>query len=616
MPAIITATGLGMAFDAHPLFEDLTIAIEQGSRVGLIGPNGAGKSTLLAILAGQLIPDAGDLALTQGVRLVYLPQQDRFAPGVDAASTLEAAMAEAHPQREDHQHQVQASILLDQAGFGRPGNPSSTQAVDTLSGGWRKRVAILRALAAEPDLLLMDEPTNHLDLEGIWWLEDILAQARFTYVVVSHDRFFLERICGRIVEINRIYPGGCFSAQGGYSSFLEKRAERVANQHRQQASLENRVRQEIEWLRRNPAAQTKKSKARIDLAHRKIGDLADLRYRNAQDRRADLAFSATGRRANELVAVDNVAKSRGGRALFSDVELVLAPGTRLGVHGLNGSGKTTFLQVLAGTLAPDRGSVHHINGLRVVVFDQRRERLDPALPLKRALCPDGKTVVARGRAMAVQAWAKRFLFSAAQLDLPVGKLSGGEQARVLLAGLMREEADLLILDEPTNDLDIPSLEVLEESLLEFPGALVLVTHDRYLLDRVCTTMLALDGRGGAWRLADCAQWEDLAQRLQLGGDALASKANEARSAPAATAGSPKKAAQGPPLTIKERRELGGMSAAIEKAEARLNALSARAIDPATAADPVLLTRSCAELAEAQEAVDRLYARWQELEARA
>ncbi len=429
MPAIITATGLGMAFDAHPLFEDLTIAIEEGSHVGLIGPNGAGKSTLLAILAGQLVPDSGELALMQGTRLVYLPQQDRFAAGEDADTVLAAAMAEAHPQREEHQNQVQASILLDQAGFGRPGNPASTQAVDTLSGGWRKRVAILRALAAEPDLLLIDEPTNHLDLEGIWWLEGILLDARFTYVVVSHDRFFLERVCGRVVEINRLYPGGCFSAQGGYSTFLEKRAERVANQQRQQASLENKVRQEIEWLRRNPAAQTIKSKARIDVAHQMIGNLADLRYRNAQDRRADLAFSGTGRRANELVSIENVAKARGGRPLFAEVELILAPGTRLGVHGLNGSGKTTFLQVLAGTLAPDSGRVHHINGLRILVYDQRRERLDPALPLKRALCPDGKTVVARGRAMAVQAWAKRFLFSPAQLDLPVGKLSGGEQAR-------------------------------------------------------------------------------------------------------------------------------------------------------------------------------------------
>jgi ATP-binding cassette subfamily F protein uup len=611
MGTVLSGQDLQLAYGVHPLFEGLTVAIEEGTRVGLIGPNGAGKSSLLKILAGTLEPDSGERAVAQDLRMVYLPQLDAFAEDQDAEHILREAVNASHPHWEEHQREVQATILLDQAGFGRAGNPASTQKVGTLSGGWRKRLAILRALVQEPELLLMDEPTNHLDLEGIWWLEGILAEARFTYVVVSHDRFFLERVCDRVIEINRLYKGGCFSSLGGYSAFLEKRAEHVANQQRQKASLDNRVRQEIEWLRRNPAAQTKKSKARIDRAGQLIQDLEGLKYRTSQVQRVDLAFTGTGRRANELVTLDGVAKAMGGKPLFADVELILNPGTRLGVLGLNGSGKSTFLKVLARQLEPDKGTVRHISGLRVVVFDQKRERLDPKLPLRKALCPSGDVVVYQGRGIAPAAWAKRFLFSPGQLDLAVGSLSGGEQARVLLADLVRREADLLILDEPTNDLDIPSLEVLEASLLEFKGAVVLVTHDRYLLDRVSTTLLALDGVGNAYRVADCAQWEQLAERLQAGtqpapppASATATRSSVA-AAPAASS-----------LSTKERRELEKMSAAVERAEAALAKASERAAEPAVQANAEALQRACVDFEEAQTTLDRLYARWEELEKRA
>jgi ATP-binding cassette subfamily F protein uup len=603
---LISCRDLAKSFDARPLFEGLTIGIEQGARVGVIGPNGSGKSTLLRILAGLDEADAGERALAQGTRLVYLPQRDEFAEGATPETVLAAALESSHPHQDEHQRALAAATVLREAGFGAQGAPPADQDAATLSGGWRKRLAIARALAQEPDLLLMDEPTNHLDLEGIWWLERLLAQAAFTYVAVSHDRFFLERVCRRVVEINRLYPGGCFASDGGYSAFLEKRVEFVANQRRQQDALDNKVRREIEWLRANPAAQTKKSKARLDQAAGLIGDLAELKYRNAQVRRVDLEFTATGRTANELVTVEGAAKSVGGRRLFAEVDLALAPGTRLGVLGLNGSGKTTFLKVLTKALEPDAGRVKHARELKVVVFDQRRERLDPRQPLRRALCPTGDTVVYRGRGIHVAAWAKRFLFAPAQLDLEVGKLSGGEQARVLLADLMRREADLLVLDEPTNDLDIPSLEVLEESLLDFPGVVVLVTHDRYLLDRVSTTMLALDGHGGSWRVADCGQWEDLAERLQAAEQPPADPPAAPKPARAAATG----------LTTKERRELERISEKIQSAETRVSELEGRTADPAVAADADALHRVCADLAQAQQEVQRLYARWEELEGKA
>nr|MBA3687100.1 ABC-F family ATP-binding cassette domain-containing protein [Planctomycetota bacterium] len=440
MPVILSCRELAKSYGTHSLFEDLSLGIEEGSRVGLIGPNGSGKSTLLRIFAGSEQPDEGERAVASGTRMVYLPQRDEFAQA-EPEAVIVAALVESHPQWEDHQRDTHARAMLGRAGFGEGDGPAIDQTVDTLSGGWRKRLAITRALAQEPDLLLMDEPTNHLDLEGIWWLEALLSDARFTYVVVSHDRFFLERACDRVIELNRMYPGGHFAASGGYSTFLEKRAEFAANQKSRQESLDNRARREIEWLRSNPAAQMKKSRARIKDAGSLLSDLSALKSRNsAQDRRVDIDFSGTGRRTNDLVVVDGVGKKLGDRALFSGVEMTLSPGTRLGLLGLNGSGKTTFLKVLAGQLPPDVGRIKHATGLKVVIFDQKREQLDQKQTLRLALCPTGQTVVYRGRGIHIASWAKRFLFDPQQLDLEVGKLSGGEQARVLIANLVRRDA--------------------------------------------------------------------------------------------------------------------------------------------------------------------------------
>jgi ATP-binding cassette subfamily F protein uup len=605
MPVLLSCRGLCKAYDAHPLFEDLALGIDVDSRTGIIGPNGSGKSTLMRIFAGLETPDSGEVALASGTRLVYLPQQDEFAAAATPQAVLEAVYLEVRPHEDEHERQNRAAVTLGKAGFGQPGNPRREQPVGELSGGWRKRLAILRALAHEPDLLLADEPTNHLDLEGIWWLERLFADARFTVAVVSHDRFFLERVCSRVIELSRLYPGGVFASEGGYATFLEKRAELIANQRKQQDVLDNQVRREVEWLRRNPAAQTCKSKARVDRA----GDLQDrlgqLKWRNGQTRRVDIDFTASGRRTNDLVVVDGVAKQLGGKPLFAEVELTLSPGQRLGVMGLNGSGKTTFLKVLSGKLPPDTGRVKLATNLKVVYFDQKREALDPRQTLHKALCHSGNTVFYRGRTMHIAAWAKRFLFSPQQLELEVGKLSGGEQARVLIANLMRQEADLLILDEPTNDLDIPSLEVLEQSLLDFPGAVLLVTHDRWLLERVSTSLLALDGAGGAYQVADCAQWEDLAGRIA-----------NAREPP------PVERVKAPPvkptsnLSKPERRELERMEDKIHQAEAAVTAAEATVADPAVTADPARLEKACAELAEAQRKVEKLYERWAELEKRA
>jgi ATP-binding cassette subfamily F protein uup len=426
--------------------------------------------------------------------------------------------------------------------------------------------------------------------------------------VVSHDRYFLENVTARMLELSRAYAGGLLEAEGNYSAFLEKRDEVLRSEAAYQESLANIVHREVEWLRRKARARTTKAQARVKEAHRKIDELSEARSRNVESRAsAGIELGASGRRTRRLLAARGLGKELGGKTIVRDLDLVLTPGTRLGLLGPNGSGKTTLLKMLAGTLAPDTGEIDRADNLKVVVFEQDRDTLDPALSLKRALAPEGDAVVYQGRQVHVAGWAKRFLFRAEQLETPVGRLSGGEKARILIARLMLQTADLLILDEPTNDLDIPTLEVLEENLAEFAGALVLVTHDRFLLDRVSTSILALgrpDGRAGLF--ADYTQWEtDRAAVL-----------SSTRSAPAKNAASPARpAGRDKGLSYREKREWEQMEAAILVAEERLASAERAAADPAIASDAAVLHERYTELEATRAEVDRLYARWAELEAK-
>ena len=499
MTVLLSSQALSKAYGPRPLFHDVSMDLRAGERVGLIGPNGAGKSTLLKVLAGLETPDQGTVALRRTARLGYLPQEDVFELDRTVAEIMAEALA--GDQAEEREQATRIAISLTKAGF-----PGGDQKAGTLSGGWRKRLAVARQLVRDPDLLLLDEPTNHLDLEGILWLEELLQGASFAYVVVSHDRYFLENVTNQVMELDRVYPEGYLRTPGTYSEFLTRREEFLAGQARQEEALANKVRREVEWLRRGAKARTGKSSARIEEAGRLAVDLKALQARNAPAGAVDIDFVSTGRKSTKLLVAEELAKTLGGRPLFAGLSLTLTPGTKLGLLGPNGSGKSTLLRVLAGQAPPDAGTVVPAEGLRVVTFEQDRRQLERSAPLRRALAPNADVVLYRGRSYHITAWAKRFLFRLEQLDLPVGDLSGGEQARILIARLMLHPADLLLLDEPTNDLDIASLEVLEEGLEDFPGALVLVTHDRSLLDRLCTDILGLDGEGGARLFADFTQW--------------------------------------------------------------------------------------------------------------
>ena len=598
MPPIINAQNITKSFGAKPLFENICFTISEANRIGLIGPNGSGKSTLLRILAGMEQPDSGQLAVRKRLQLSYVEQDSRFVGGANIRTVVEGAMRRSFtPESESDTHFAET--------LGRAGFEDLDVEAASLSGGWQKRLAIVEALVQAPDVLLLDEPTNHLDLAGIGWLEDLLRQAKFACLVVSHDRYFLENVATDMAELNRVYPEGLLRVQGNYSTFLEKKEEFLHAQSKRQEALENLVHSEIEWLRRGAKARTRKSKARIDKAGELMSELANLNART-RSATAQIDFSSTDRKTKRLIELQNVKCEIGDRTLFEGLNFIVSAGMRVGVVGPNGSGKTTLLRMLRGEVAPAQGEIRRADRLRTVSFDQSRQ-LDMNLTLRRALAPEGDSVIYQERVVHVASWAAKFLFTGEQLDQPVERLSGGERARVLVAQLMLQPADVLLLDEPTNDLDIPTLEILEESLVEFRSSIVLVTHDRYLLDRVSNVVLGFDGQGGAESFADYAQWEIWqAQSKRVVETDVVSTRPVPGLADSATPVRRK-------LSYTEAREYASIEQRITDAEQKLQSKRAALEDPAIASDGPRLVTAQAEMEAAQKHLDELYARWAELE---
>ena len=591
MPPLLSCRNLGKTFGAQTLFSDISISFAAGERVGLIGPNGSGKSTLLKILAGREDVDHGEIFQRKHLKIVCLEQEDVFARG---RSVEDAVVAGLGDQGDEAGRLNQARRVLSQAGFVDPAQP-----VAELSGGWLKKLAIARALARQPDLLLLDEPTNHLDINGILWLENILRAAPFAFVLVSHDRTFLDNTSNRIIELNRCYPQGFFSVSGNYRRFLEQRRLFLEQQENLETTLANKVRREVEWLRRGPKARATKARYRIDRAWQLQDDLALVRDRNRARQQMAVNFVNTGRKTKKLLVAKKISKKMGDRELFSDLSLELGPGTSLGLVGGNGCGKSTLMHIINGDLMPDSGTIDRAHDLRVVLFDQQRQQLDKNQTLRRALAPDGDSINYQGRTLHVVSWAKRFLFQPDQLDMPVSHLSGGEQARILIANLICRPADILLLDEPTNDLDISAIEVLEDSLLDFPGAIVLVSHDRAFLDNITGGIIGFSGQGTAEHFADYSQWL---------------RAGQPQNKPRKKKKKTKEKTAGPKkLTFKEKLELDKMEENIQAIEEELELCKARIAAPEVMNNPPELARWCERLRQGQEKSDHLYERWEELE---
>jgi ATP-binding cassette subfamily F protein uup len=599
---LLSAQDLGHAFGARALFEGVTFTLSDGDRVGLIGPNGAGKSTLLRILAGELGPDRGGVAARGGLRVAYLPQVPEFAPGATVRETVREGLGTAAHGWEE---EARVDELVAKLGLAGP-EAGADQSVERLSGGWRKRVALARALVTAPDLLLLDEPTNHLDVESILWLERFLAQARFATVTVTHDRLFLQRVANRVLELDRRNAGGLLDVAGDYATYLDRKAEVMAAQERREDTLRNTLRRETEWLRRGPAARTTKQEARIQRAGALADEVAELETRN-RSRSVDLDFQATGRKTRRLIEARGIGVRYGDRAVFDGLDVLVGPGTRLGLLGPNGCGKSTLLRVLTGAQAPTTGEVKRADGLEIAFFEQDRAALDPALTLADTVCPDGDYVQFRGARVHRAGYLERFLFRSEQLQQPVGRLSGGEQSRLLVAQLMLRPASILVLDEPTNDLDFPTLAILEEALTSFDGAVLLVTHDRYFLDQVATQIMAFhtkpgeEGRTTVFTGLD--QWESWFATQKP------SPSTSPSSSPSSSSSGTKKK-----LSYQLQREWDQIESQITAADATVASLESQLSDPTVASDHARLIELDAALTAARTESDRLYARWAELEA--
>ena len=598
MSLLLNIDGLEKTIGNRVLFSGLTFSLHERERVGLIGPNGAGKSTLLKIMAGLVDADGGEISVRKGTRLVYLPQVETLDP---TQSVLAAAVAaSANDVGDEHEKEARAAVLLGRIGF-----TDMTQPVGDLSGGWLKRLSIARQLAREPDLLLLDEPTNHLDMAGIEWLEDFLRTAPFAYLLVTHDRMFLERATNRMIEISPTYPDGVLSFNCAYAEFVRRRDDYVQAEQARHASLANKSRREQEWVKAGVKARGTKQRSRVQQAAVLADEVDQLQRRTAAEPVVKLDFTATERKTKRLIVAHNVGKSFGGSPLFEGLDLTLSPGMRLALLGDNGTGKTTLMRLLAGEETPDSGTLTVAAGCKIIHFDQRRQLLDENATVRDTLGNGSDTVVYRDKPIHVSGWARKLKFRGDQLDSPVKNLSGGERARLIMGRLMLQTADVLLLDEPTNDLDIPAIEILEESLQSFPGALVLVTHDRALLSRVATHILALEGEGRTTMYATLEQWQE-ARR-----PATKETAPVPSSTPVIMADkAPAKAVT--KLSYNEQREWDLMEQNILTAEARLADLQAH---PVTAEDAAAFADYCNALADASGEVERLYARWSELEAK-
>jgi ATP-binding cassette subfamily F protein uup len=584
---LVSINNIGKDFGIKPLFSEVTLVLNDDERVALLGQNGSGKSTLLKMIAGLETPDSGEIVKRRDLLISYVKQLDRFEQDDTPLSIM---MNAGHGLAD-----FEARRLLEKAGFTDLDSP-----IEVFSGGWRKRLKILEGLAAKPDLLLLDEPTNHLDIPGILWLEDQLTAFSGACLFVSHDRFFVERVAARTIELDSRLPGGYVSAPGGYSALVEKREETLSALRSHKASLSNKVRREVEWLRAGVKARTTKSKSRIDEAHRMIDDLNKMQF---ERQAAELGFAASGRKTKELIKLEDTSGGYPEKKLWKDLSLTIYPGSRIGIVGANGAGKTTLLKTLLGDIPVLQGRVLRASNLKINFFGQMRETLNPEMTVKQTLAPDSDAVVFQNREIHVVTWARRFLFHSDQLASRVSELSGGEQARLLLAKVSLLESDILVFDEPTNDLDIQTLEILEQSFIEYPGAIIIVSHDRYMMARVCTEVVGFLPNAEVVRLADYAQFE-----IEWDESSKTAKKN-----PSIQSGNESKQTQAKStLTFNEKKELQSLERKIQTSEAKIATLQAALHLPENATHLNKLLELQADFDKVTASMNEMMARWLEL----
>jgi ATP-binding cassette subfamily F protein uup len=594
---LITFTGVQLAYGHHPLLDGADFSIQAGERIGLIGRNGAGKSSMLRLLDGRNEPDDGEVSRVAGLKVATVEQE----PVLDEQATVFETVCGQVEESEDWQRPSRVRSLLERLRL----PPDAV--IAGLSGGTRKRVALARALAGEPDLLLLDEPTNHLDFDGIAWLEQMLAEWKGSTVFITHDRRFLDNIATRIVELDR---GRLLSFPGNFSQWQERKAQWLESERLEQARFDKLLAQEEVWIRKGVEARRTRNEGRVRRLESLRQERAERRERQGN---VNLAL-AEGQRSGKLVAeLEHVYKAYGERVVVRDYSTTILRGDRIGIIGPNGAGKTTLLRIILGQLAPDAGTVRAGTNVAVAYFDQMRAQLNETDTLADVISPGSEWVEIGGTRKHVMSYLGDFLFSPARAGSPVSSLSGGERARLLLARLFARPANVLVLDEPTNDLDIETLELLESLLQEYTGTVLLVSHDREFLNNVVTQTIASDGPG-MWRdyVGGYDDW--LAQRPA---STVPEPETPERGAPAlkSAAGKPKpnKPAR---LSAWEAKELEGMPDAIAALESEQTALSARLADGTLYRDaPDEASRVNEQLAALEKALAEKFERWEQLEAR-
>lgn len=603
MAILISAHQISKSYSSRPLFEKISFSISSGERIGLIGPNGAGKSTLLKILAGLTGIDSGQITQQKGLKIGYLSQVPEFK----SEATVLSSLLEGAVDPDGWEAIALSQELMSKLELNEKNKISEDTKVSTLSGGWKKRVAIARELMKSPDIFLLDEPTNHLDVESILWLEEYLSESQIATLTITHDRVFLQRVSNKIMELNSRHKDGLISMTGDYAAFLEMREQLLAAQELEETKLRNTLRRETEWLRRGAIARLKKQQARINQAASLKDRVAALTQRN-KSTFTKFDFVGMEKNAKKLIEAKDISKSYNGTTIVPKMSLVLTPKTRLGLIGPNGCGKSTLIKLLIGTETPDSGEIKQAEALQIAYFEQNRESLDQTLNLIKTVCPYGDHVDYAGTKVHVKSYLNRFNFSYDQMDMPVAKLSGGEQSRLLLARLMLRPMNVLVLDEPTNDLDMATLDTLEDVLRDFNGAIILVTHDRYFLDRVCNQLIAFGidekGKKELTTMVGIEQWEEwhelqIAIRKELEEGGL-NTSGESKNAQEKT----KKK-----LSYKEQREFETIENTIKLAEEKLAKLTQESQDPKTVTNATRLMELSQELAKAQAEVDHLYERW-------
>lgn len=623
-PALLSATDLCLAYGRQTLLNNVTFAVAAGEKVGLVGRNGCGKTSLLKIIAGTDDPDAGEVSRRRGLRVGYLPQEFELDGTKTVQENIESGAADLLGWLRRYESgdgtETELADLLDRiehadgwnldarikASVSALGAPALDQIVGPLSGGEKRRVALCRALVAQPDLLLLDEPTNHLDAASIRWLEDYLRTFPGAVIFVTHDRYFLDVIATRIIELA---DGRSFSHPGNYTAYLEAKAVRQQIADQTERRRQRFLREELEWVRAGVRAQRSKPRHRLQAFYQIQGLEAP-----PEEREMDLLLPPPpplGDLAIDLIGAGaKVGEGDTERWLFRHLTLSLRPGQCTGVLGRNGAGKTTLLRTCLGLRDPDEGKATIAKKVVFNYIDQARLQLNGTGTVMQEVADEGEVVFFGEQRLSARAYLRRFLFPDERVVERVSSLSGGERARLALAKVLKRGGNVLVLDEPTNDLDLASLRMLEEALADFDGTVLVVSHDRYFLDRICDQIVAFEDDGVFAEVGNCSYY--LEKRKERPAAATAPVATTPAPITASPAEKPRRARA---LSFKEKRELDGMEDLIHATEARITELESKLNDPAYYVDhakeaPALVT----ELEFKRAEVTRLFVRWEELDA--